>query len=108
MVVFYLLPANKKSSWLKAELSSTERVKIDASSNYNLTDEQVKELIEVGFNSGDIYEILNSNTPLANAYTQKGKKENPNAIIINVGFSGTDPCKLALYNLIWDLGMAEF
>lgn len=74
-------------------------VKIDVSSNDNLNEELVKELIEFGFNSGDIYEILNSNTPLANAYTQKGKKEIPNTININVDFSKTDPCKLALYNL---------
>ena len=62
-------------------------VKIDVSSNYNLSEQQVKELIEIGFNSGDIYEILNSNTPLANAYTQKGKKEIPNTININVDFT---------------------
>lgn len=74
-------------------------VKVDVSSNYNLSDEQVKELVEVGFNSGDVYEILKSNTPLSNAYTQKGQKEIPNAININVDFTGTDPCKLALYNL---------
>ena len=74
-------------------------VKIDVSSNYNLSNEQVKELLEVGFNSGDIYEILHSNSPLANAYTQKGKKEIPNTININVDFTGIDPCKLALYNL---------
>ena len=48
-------------------------VKVDVSSNYNLSDEQVKELVEVGFNSGDVYEILKSNTPLSNAYTQKGQ-----------------------------------
>lgn len=74
-------------------------VKIDVSSNYNLTAEQTKELLEVGFNSGDIYEILNTNTPLTNAYTQKGKKEIPNTININIDTRGTDPCKLALYNL---------
>lgn len=74
-------------------------VKIDVSSNYKLSDEQVKELIEVGFNSGDIYEVLNSNTPLSNAYAQKGKKEIPNTINIDVDFSDVDPCKLALYNL---------
>ncbi len=73
-------------------------VRIDVSSNYKLTEEQVKELIEVGFNSGDIYEILNSNTPLSNAYAQKGKKEIPNTINIDVDFSKTDPFKLALYN----------
>jgi hypothetical protein len=55
-------------------------VKIDVSSNYNLTEEQVKDLLEVGFSSADIYEILASNTPLTNAYGQKGKKPTAAAI----------------------------
>lgn len=74
-------------------------VKIDISSNYNLAEEQGKELFEVGFKSGDVYQILNSNTPLANTYTQNGKKEIPNVININVDFGGTNRCKIALYYL---------
>jgi hypothetical protein len=74
-------------------------VKLDVSSNYNLTNEQIKELIEVGFNSGDIYEISASNTTLINSYAQKGKKEIPNTINLTIDTSGTDPCKLILYNL---------
>lgn len=50
-------------------------VRIDVSSNYNLTEEQTKELLQTGFKSGDIYEILTTNTPLSNAYIQKGKKK---------------------------------
>ncbi len=74
-------------------------VKIDVSSNYNLTEHQIKDLIEVGFKSGDIHEILNSNTTLANAFTQQGKKEIPNTINVNADFTKTDPFKLTLYNL---------
>ena len=55
-------------------------VKIDASSVYKLTDDQAKELVEVGFNIGDIYEILVTNTPLRNSFTQTSRKEIPNTI----------------------------
>jgi len=74
-------------------------VKIDISSNYNLTEEKVNELIQVGICSGDIYEIINTKGSLSNVYTQKGRKEIPHRININVDFSDTDACKLALYNL---------
>jgi len=74
-------------------------MKIDVSSNYKLSDKQFKEQTEFGFNSADIYEIINFNTTLSNAYTQQGEKEIPNTININVDFSNTDPCKLSLYNL---------
>ena len=72
-------------------------VKLDAGSVYGLTDEQEKELAEVGFMSGDIYETLATNSPLVNTYTQKGKKEIPNTISIKFDPTGTDPLKMALY-----------
>jgi hypothetical protein len=82
-------------------------VKIDVSSNYNLTEEQIRELIEVGFNSGDIHKILASNTQLVNSYAQTGKKEIPNTININFDPTGTDPSKLALYILNMRLNNSE-
>jgi len=72
-------------------------VKLDVGSVYGLTDEQAKELIEVGFSSGDIYEILASNTPLVNTYAHKGRKEIPNTISVKFDPTGTDPLKMALY-----------
>lgn len=74
-------------------------VKIDVSTNYNLKDQQLKELISVGFMSDDIYEILNTNTILVNSYTHKGKKEIPNSINLDFDTKNINPCKLALHIL---------
>src|SRR5690606_22104658 len=49
-------------------------VKIDCSKHEKLSDEQKKELIEKGFISGDIYEILASDFPVAKSYNQTGIK----------------------------------
>lgn len=71
-------------------------VKIDVSSNYGLADANVKELLDIGFQSGDIYEILATNTPLTNSYTQPGKKQIPHTIDIIINPSKTRVCRLAL------------
>lgn len=59
-------------------------VKIDCSKDEKLSDEQKKELIENGFISGDIYEVLASDFPVAKSYNQTGIKEVPNTITVNV------------------------
>lgn len=74
-------------------------IKLDVSSNYNLDEEQTKEILEIGFLSGDIYQILSPNTNLVNSYVQKGKKEIPNTINIDFNPRDTNPCKLILYSL---------
>lgn len=82
-------------------------IKIDVSSNYNLTPELVREIITVGFNSADIHKILASNIPMTNSYSQVGKKEIPNTININFDPKETDPCKLALYIIDMRLNNSE-
>lgn len=73
-------------------------VKINVSSNKELTQEQIQELIQIGFKSGDIYEILKSDTPKTNVHAKQGEKEIPNTINIDIDLSSVDLCKLALYN----------
>lgn len=72
-------------------------VKIDCSKNEKLSDEQKKELIENGFISGDIYEVLASNFPVAKSYNQTGIKEIPNTITVNVDPTDFDPNRAYLW-----------
>ena len=74
-------------------------VKMDVSSKYPLSDEQVKELKEVGFSSGDIYEISSSISTVPNKFAQKVDKEIPNRYNLKVDFFNVDQCKLELYTL---------
>jgi hypothetical protein len=62
--------------------------KIDCSNYEKLSSSQQKILLENGFKSGDVYEILASDLPKIKAYNQAGQKEIPN--IINVKFDPTD------------------
>jgi hypothetical protein len=62
--------------------------KIDCSNYERLSSVQQKELLEIGFKSGDIYEVLASDLPKVKAYNQAGQKEIPNTI--NVKFDPTD------------------
>jgi hypothetical protein len=62
--------------------------KIDCSNYEKLSSVQQKELLETGFKSGDIYEVLASDLPKVKAYNQSGQKEIPNTI--NVKFDPTD------------------
>lgn len=62
--------------------------KIDCSNYEKLSSAQQKELLENGFKSGDIYEILASDLPKVKAYNQAGQKEIPNTL--NVKFDPTD------------------
>lgn len=66
-------------------------VKIDCSNDENLSAEQKKELVERGFLSGDIYEILALNYPVKKSYKQSGTKEIPNTITVNF-----DPTRMDL------------
>lgn len=72
-------------------------VKIDCSKHEKLSDEQKKELIENGFVSGDIYEVLASDFPVAKSYNQTGVKEIPNTITVNVDPSDFDPNRAYLW-----------
>ena len=74
-------------------------VKIDVALNYGLTEEQIHELLNVGFQSGDIYEVLASNTQLVNSYASKGKKEIPHTLNININPNKTNVCRLAIYSM---------
>ncbi len=71
-------------------------VKIDATSNYNLSKELHDQLINVGFISGDIYEISASNSQFHKSFKQPGIKEIPGTININVDLSGMDPYRMEL------------
>ena len=72
-------------------------VKIDVSSNYNLTEEQTDELLNKGFMSGDIYQILASNMPVQKTFKQEGRKEIPNTININFDPTGMDPNRMFMW-----------
>lgn len=72
-------------------------VKIDCSKHEKLSDEQKKELIENGFVSGDIYEVLASDFPVAKSYNQTGIKEIPNTITVNVDPTDFDPNRAYLW-----------
>lgn len=72
-------------------------VRIDCSKNEKLSDEQKKELIENGFVSGDIYEVLASDFPVAKSYNQTGIKEIPNTITVNVDPTDFDPNRAYLW-----------
>lgn len=72
-------------------------VKIDCSKHEKLSDEQQKELIEKGFVSGDIYEVLASDFPVAKSYNQTGIKEIPNTITVNFDPTDFDPNRAYLW-----------
>lgn len=72
-------------------------VKIDCSKNEKLFNEQKKELIENGFVSGDIYEVLASDFPVAKSYHQTGIKEIPNTFTVNVDPTDFDPNRAYLW-----------
>lgn len=66
---------------------TNDYVKIDCFNFENLTEEQKVELIEKGFKSGDVYEILASDFPKQKLYNQEGRKE---IKTINVNVDPTD------------------
>lgn len=72
-------------------------VKIDCSKNEKMSDEQKKELAKNGFISGDIYEVLASDFPVAKSYNQTGIKEIPNTITVNVDPTDFDPNRAYLW-----------
>lgn len=72
-------------------------VKLDCNKNEKLTDNQKAELLENGFKSGDIYEVLASNLPVTKSYNQSGKKEIPNTIDIKIDPTDTDINRTYLY-----------
>lgn len=72
-------------------------VKIDCNKHDELTEQQKSELQEIGFKSGDIYQVLASNLPLVKSYNKAGRKEIPNTININIDPSDTDINKTYLY-----------
>ena len=72
-------------------------IKIDVSSNYNLTKEQTDELLNKGFMCGDIHQILASNMPVQKAFKQEGIKEIPNTMNINFDPTGMDPHRMFMW-----------
>jgi hypothetical protein len=72
-------------------------VKINCSNDNNLSTEQKNYLIENGFISGDIYEILVSNLPSNKSYNQSGIKEIPNTITVNFDPTDFDPNRTYLW-----------
>lgn len=74
-------------------------VKIQVTSNYDLSEGQLDELKNKGFLSGDINVILASAVPTAKSYLQQGVKEIPNTITINVDGGGIDFYRMNLGSL---------
>ncbi|MGV0752387.1 hypothetical protein [Empedobacter brevis] len=72
-------------------------VKIDCTNEEKLTNEQKKELVEYGFISGDIYEILATDLPVLKSYNKQGIKEVPHTININVDPTDFDPNRAYLW-----------
>ena len=66
-------------------------VKINCNNDEKLNDGIKKDLLENGFKSGDIYEILVLNVPISKTYNQSGIKELPNVINVNFDSSNFDP-----------------
>lgn len=75
-------------------------IKIDCSNDENLSKEQKVDLIQNGFKSGDIYEILAVNLPSIKSFNKTGIKEIPNTINIYFDPTGFDPNRafLRLYS----------
>jgi hypothetical protein len=71
--------------------------KIDCSIYEKITEAQKTELIETGFKSGDIYEVLESDMPKIKSYNQSGRKEIPNTITVNVDPTDFDPNRAFLW-----------
>ena len=72
-------------------------IKIDCSKHDKLNDAQKAELSQVGFKSGDIYEVLALNLPNVKSYNQSGYKEIPNTITVNFDPSDFDPNRAYLW-----------
>ncbi|MFV8465816.1 hypothetical protein [Flavobacterium sp. LB1P62] len=72
-------------------------VKINCSNDENLSNGQKADLIENGFKSGDIYEILVSNLPSNKSYNQLGIKNIPNTITVNFDPTDFDPNRAYLW-----------
>lgn len=70
-------------------------VKIETSSNYDLSDEQRKVLLEKGFISGDIFQIFTVNLNVQKAFKKEGRKEIPNTINIEFDPTGMDPLRIS-------------
>lgn len=74
-------------------------LKINCSNNKGLTDTQKTELIEEGFMSGDIYEVLAVNIPQRKSYGEAGIKEIPNTINISNDLEDFDPYYSSIFIL---------
>jgi len=72
-------------------------VKLNCNKNEKLTDQQKTELIENGFKTGDVYQVLASNIPFVKSYNQTGKKEIPNTLEIKFDPSNMDINNTYLY-----------
>ncbi|MGH2666648.1 hypothetical protein [Flavobacterium sp.] len=69
---------------------TNDYVKFDFSKSETISDELRHELLNTGFKSGDIYEILASDYPMQKAFNQPGQKEIPNTIEVKIDPSGFD------------------
>lgn len=74
-------------------------VKLSSTKNYQLNDEQRKELLETGFKSSDVYEILELKLPKVKTYGQPGMKEVPNRVNIEMDLSSLDSHALKRFNV---------
>lgn len=74
-------------------------IKINCKGDKGLNDSQLKDLLENGFQSSDIHQILEVNLPKFKSFNQQGIKVIPNTITVNFDASEFDPNKafLGLY-----------
>ncbi|MEI6122152.1 MAG: hypothetical protein WCQ95_00850 [Bacteroidota bacterium] len=69
-------------------------VKMEVTSNYNMSKEQYDELLNNGFNCRDIYQISSSNIPVQKSFKIEGLKEIPHTLNINIDPTGIEPLKI--------------
>lgn len=71
-------------------------VKLDPSRDAELNDVTRRLIMETGFRSGDVYEVLKSDLPVQKAFNKAGLKEIPNTIEIKFDPTGFDPFQMEL------------
>jgi hypothetical protein len=97
--VYYKSEREKLEELINADIvpRTNGMVKIDCSNQNNLSDDIKTDLLNNGFKSGDIHEILSVNLPVVKSYNKSGKKEIPNTINIPFDPTNFDPNKMNLW-----------
>jgi len=76
---------------------TNDLVKIEVTSNYEISKEVSNCLVKNGFKSGDVYEILSRDGDNQKSYKKEGLKDIPNTINITIDPSNEDPQRISLW-----------